>query len=118
MSLRTCPFVKTKSNKVVKQQYVKQKKSSGKEESKDTDTNEETKVASICSEVESMMQKSTIEESVEQTVQRKETLQKILSMLDSKSEGQQKTENQEIYIDEPNTSAVVDSESTEKTVGT
>ena len=37
-------------------------------------------------------------------------------MLDSKS-GQQKTENQEICkIDKPNTSAVVDSESTEKTV--
>ena len=30
-------------------------------------------MALICSEVESMMQKSTIEESVEQTVQRKET---------------------------------------------
>ena len=47
----------------------------------------------------------------------KETLQNILSMLDNTSEGKQKTKIQEIHkIDEPNTSAVMDSESMEKTV--
>ena len=53
-----------------------------------------------------------VEEGIEQNVQRKETLQNILSMLDNTSEGKQKTKVQEIHkIDETNASEVMDSES-------
>ena len=75
-------------------------------------------MVSIFAEVESMIQEGNVEQSVEQTVQRKETLQNILSMLDGKSVGQEKIENQEIHkIDKPNTSKVVECEITGKTVG-
>ena len=120
LSLKTHPFVKTKRNKVVKWQAVKLKKNGKdeyKEETKDTDTNKETKIASIHAEVQNIMKMGHVEEGVEQSVQRKETLQNILSMLDNTSEGKEKTKIQETCkIDEPNTSAVMDSESKEKTV--
>ena len=64
-----------------------------------------------------LIEKGNIEESVEQTVQRKETLENILSMLNNQRKGEEKTKNQDIRkIDKPNTSAVVDSNLTEKTV--
>ena len=44
-------------------------------------------MASICAEVQSMIEKGNIEDIVEQTVQRKETLENILSMLNSQSKG-------------------------------
>ena len=92
-------------------------KGSSIEKSKETDIKEENRIASICTEVQSMIEKGNVEESVEQTIQRKETLENILSMLNSQSKGQGKTKNQDIHkINEPNTSAVVDSNLTEKTV--
>ena len=117
LSVKTCRFVKTKSNKVVRQQAVQQKKSSSIEESKETGIKEENRMASICADVQSMIEKGNIEENVEKTVQRKETLENILSMLNNQSKGEEKTENQDILkIDKPNTSAVADSNLTEKTV--
>ena len=72
-------------------------------------------MASIHAEVQNIIKMGKVEEGVEQSVQRKETLQNILSMLDNTSEGKQKTKIQEIHkIDQPNTSAVMDSESMEK----
>ena len=74
-------------------------------------------MASIHAEIQNIIKMGKVEEGVEQSVQRKETLQNILSILDNTSEGKQKTKIQEICkIDEPNTSAVMDSESMEKTV--
>ena len=74
-------------------------------------------MASIHTEVQNIIKMSTVEEGVEHSVQRKETLQNILSMLDNTSEEEQKTKIQEICkIDQPNTSAVMDSESMKKTV--
>ena len=117
LSVKTCCFVKTKSNKVVRQQAVQQKKSSSIEESKETDIKEENRMASIRADVQSMIEKGNIEESVEQTVQRKETLENILSMLNNQSKGEEKTKNRDIHkIDKPNTNSVVDSNLTEKTV--
>ena len=115
LSVKTHRFVKTKSNKVVRQQAVQQKKSSSVEESKETDIKEENRMASIRADVQSMIEKGNIEESVKQTVQRKETLENILSMLNNQSKGEEKTKNI-CKIDKPNTSAVVDSNLTEKTV--
>ena len=72
-------------------------------------------MASIHAEVQNIIKMGKVEEGVEQSVQRKETLQNILSMLNNTSEGKQKTKIQEILkIDEPNTSVVMDSESMEK----
>ena len=74
-------------------------------------------MASIHAEAQNIMKMGKVEEGVEQSVQRKETLQNILPMLDNTSEGKQKTKIQEIRkIDEPNRSAVMHSESMEKTV--
>ena len=48
-------------------------------------------MASIHAEVQNIIKMGKVEEGVEQSVQRKETLQNILSMLDNTSEGKQKT---------------------------
>ena len=62
LSVKTRCFVKTKSNKVVRQQAVQQKKSSSIEESKETGIKEENRMASIHADVQSMIEKGNIEE--------------------------------------------------------
>ena len=54
-------------------------------------------MASIHADVQSMIEKGNIEESVEKTVQRKATLENILSMLNNQSKGEEKLKIR-IYI--------------------
>ena len=121
MSLKVHPFVKLKSNKIIKVKHNLQvnvdKTNTEKEEHKYTDAKEENKKASSHSHIEAMIKEG---KGVEDCAKRKETLENILSVLDSTGVGGekvQKGENEEICkIDEQNTSNVMDSELTEKAV--
>ena len=118
MALKHHPFVKTKSNKMLK---VKQKfKSSVKKEiSEKKETNEpeaqseENRMAFIRGEVKDMIKQG---KGVEESSQRKQTLENILAMLGA-ANGGEKIEKHDIHkMDEPNTSNVMVSEVKEEAV--
>ena len=96
ISLKTHLFVKTKSNKIIKVKHNLQASvdntNTGKEENKDTATKEEDKMASIHSQLETMIQEG---KGVEECVKRKETLENILSILNPTGVGQEKVEKVE-----------------------
>ena len=111
MSLRTHPFVKTKSKKIVRAketlQRNVQKQNTEKDENKEIVT-ENRNMESIRVAVENMI---TDGKGMEECVQRKETLENILAILNPKSEGDENIETKEIRkIDEAKTSEVVDCE--------
>ena len=71
-------------------------------------------MAFICAEVENTIKQG---KGVEESLQRKQTLENILAMLGPTNEGEQKIEKDDIHkMDEPNTSNVMVSEVKEETV--
>ena len=119
MTLKSHPFVKTKSNKMFKVK-PKFKSSVKKEISEKRETNEpeaqseENRMAFIHAEVEDIIKQG---KGVEESSQRKQTLENILAMLGSTNGGEQKIEKGDIHkMDKPNTSNIVVSEVKEETV--
>ena len=117
MSLRTRPFVKTKSKKIVRAKQTLQrnvqKQNTEKDENKEI-VMEKRNMESIQVAVENMIKDG---KGIEECVQRKETLENILAILNPKSEGDENIETKEIRkIDEAKTSEVVDCEVTGKAV--
>ena len=119
MTLKSHPFVKTKSNKMLKvkpkfKSSVKKKISEKKETNEPEAQSEENRMAFICAEVENTIKQG---KGVEESLQRKQTLENILAMLGPTNEGEQKIEKDDIHkMDEPNTSNVMVSEEKEETV--
>ena len=117
MSLKTRPFVKTKSNKIVRAKRTLQTNVQNQSTEKDKNKEivmEKRNMESICAEVENMIKDG---KGIEECVKRKETLENILAILNPKSEGDKNIETKEICkIDEAKTSEVVDCEETEKAV--
>ena len=117
MSLKTCPFVKTKSNKIVRAKQTLQTKVQNQSTEKDENKEivmEKRNMESIHAEVENILKDG---KRIEECVKRKETLENILETLNHKSEGDKNIETKEIHkIDEAKTNEVVDCEVTEKTV--
>ena len=121
MSLKTRPFIKTKSNKIVRAKQTLQTKvqnqSMDKGENEEIVTKhgmEEKNIDVIRAEAENMIKDG---KGIDECVSRKETLENILAITSPKSEGDKNIETKDIHkIDEPKTSEVVDCEVTEKTV--
>ena len=113
MALKCHPFVKTKSNKMLKvkpkfKSNVKKEISEKKETNEPKAQSEENRMAFIHAEMEDMIKQG---KGVEESSQRKQTLENILAMLGATNGGEKKIEKHDIHkMDKPNTSNVVVSE--------
>ena len=100
MTLKSHPFVKTKSNKMLKvkpkfKSSVKKEISEKKETNEPEAQSEENRMAFIHAEVEDMIK---LGKGVEESLQRKQTLENILAMLGPTNRGEQKIKKDDIHI--------------------
>ena len=119
MALKRHSFVKTKSNKMLKvkpkfKSSVKKEISEKKETNESEAQSEENRMAFICAEVEDIIKQG---KGVEESSQRKQTLENILAMLGATDGGEKKIEKHDIpKMDEPNISNVMVSDVKEEAV--